>query len=209
MQQGEDRLQQGADALAIALEFTNTMDWHAAAQPVETLTSYGVLVDWAHRQRVLSSAEQARLHQRAAEEPLMAQAVLAQAIGLREAIYRIFVALAGRRQPTADDLALLNAALAVALPYRQVQPCADGYCWAWTTVTDRLDGLLRPLVLAAAQLLTSALVDRVKQCADDRGCGFLFIDTSKNRNRRWCSMESCGNRAKVQRHRSRNVKDHA
>ncbi|MCE7985865.1 MAG: hypothetical protein DYG89_32200 [Caldilinea sp. CFX5] len=48
----------------------------------------------------------------------------------------------------------------------------------------------------------------MKQCEDERGCGFLFIDTSKNRSRRWCSMESCGNRAKVQRHRRRSAKDH-
>ena len=75
-------------------------------------------------------------------------------------------------------------------------------------MTDSLDGLLRPVVLAAAQLLTSDWVGRVKQCEDDRGCGFLFIDTSKNRSRRWCSMDGCGNRAKVQRHRNRIIKGH-
>lgn len=204
-----DDLQKSAEELAVVLEFTNTMDWHAAAQPVETLTSYGVLIDWAHQQRILSTADQARLHQRAAEEPLTAQAILAQAIGLREAIYRIFVALANGLTPTADDLALLNNALTVALAYRQITPGANGYTWTWRTLTDSLDGLLRPLVLAAAQLLTSDWVVRVKQCEDERGCGFLFIDTSKNRSRRWCSMEDCGNRAKVQRHRRRNAKDQA
>jgi len=46
-------------------------------------------------------------------------------------------------------------------------------------------------------------VDRVRECEDDRGCGFLFIDQSKNRSRRWCSMESCGNRAKARQHYAR------
>ncbi|HSG18327.1 MAG TPA: CGNR zinc finger domain-containing protein, partial [Anaerolineae bacterium] len=36
---------------------------------------------------------------------------------------------------------------------------------------------------------------------------YLFIDTSRNRSRRWCSMESCGNRAKVRQHRERKRKN--
>lgn len=209
MKQGTDTLQQSADEFAIALKFTNTMDWHAAAQPVETLTSYEVVVDWAHSAQILSTDEQASLHHHAAAQPLTAQAVLIQVRQMREAIYRIFVALANGLPPNADELALLNSALKIALAYRQVQPTVDGYTWGWTTLTDQLDGLLRPIVFAAAQLLTSALVDRVKQCEDDRGCGFFFIDTSKNRSRRWCSMDGCGNRAKVQRHRNRTRKGHA
>ncbi len=89
-----------------------------------------------------------------------------------------------------------------------MQPSGNRYAWEWTTLTDHLDGPLRPIALAPAQLLTSDWVDRVKQCEDDRGCGFLFIDTSKNRSRRWCSMDGCGNRAKVQRHRNRIIKGH-
>lgn len=139
----------------------------------------------------------------AADAPTAAAAVLAQALALREAIYRIFVALAAAATPLADDIACLNRALAAALPYLQVQPSPHGYGWGWRAETDTLAALLRPIALSAAHLLTSAWVDRVKQCEDDRGCGFLFIDTSKNRSRRWCSMESCGNRAKVQRHRRR------
>jgi predicted RNA-binding Zn ribbon-like protein len=60
-----------------------------------------------------------------------------------------------------------------------------------------------PVVHSAAELLTSPHLDRVRQCADDRGCGFLFFDTSRNGSRRWCSMESCGNRAKARRHYQR------
>jgi len=48
--------------------------------------------------------------------------------------------------------------------------------------------------------LTSEELDRVRECADDRGCGYLFMDTSRNRSRKWCDMRGCGNRAKAQRH---------
>lgn len=188
---------------ALCLEFANTADWHASAQPTESLLRYHDLLAWAQAHHLVSAETQSVLAQRAADAPDVAAAVLAQAIALREAIYRIFVALAASATPLADDIACLNQALAEALPHLQVQPSPHGYGWGWTPGTDTIAALLRPIALSAAHLLTSAQVDRVKQCEDDRGCGFLFIDTSKNRSRRWCSMESCGNRAKVQRHRRR------
>lgn len=188
---------------ALCLEFANTADWHASAQPTESLLSYHDLLTWAQEHHLLSITEQGALGSLAASSPVTAAAVLAQAIELREAIYHIFVALAASATPDARDIACLNLALAEALPYLQVQPSSQGYVWGWATGMDTVAALLRPIALSAAHLLTSAQVDRVKQCEDDRGCGFLFIDTSKNRSRRWCSMESCGNRAKVQRHRRR------
>ncbi len=46
--------------------------------------------------------------------------------------------------------------------------------------------------------------DRMKACrADD--CRFAFLDTAKNRSRAWCSMQSCGNRAKVAAYRERHT----
>ena len=48
---------------------------------------------------------------------------------------------------------------------------------------------LRPVAHAAVQLLTAGELDRIKVCG---GCRFLFIDESKNRSRRWCSMDDCG-----------------
>jgi len=54
---------------------------------------------------------------------------------------------------------------------------------------------------SALDLLRSPMHGRIRECAG-AGCGWLFVDTSKAARRRWCSMESCGNRAKVQRHRA-------
>lgn len=203
MQNFTDHWATTAPDTALCLEFANTADWHASAQPTESLLRYQDLLAWAQAHHLVSAEGQNVLARMAADAPDAAAAVLAQAIALREAIYRIFVALAASATPLAGDIACLNRALAAALPYLQVQPSPHGYGWGWTTDTDTISALLRPIALSAATLLTSAQVDRVKQCEDDRGCGFLFIDTSKNCSRRWCSMESCGNRAKVQRHRRR------
>jgi predicted RNA-binding Zn ribbon-like protein len=62
--------------------------------------------------------------------------------------------------------------------------------------------MLWPLAWSATELLGSDDVGRLKECAQD-DCRWLFLDLSKNRSRRWCSMEQCGNRAKAKRHYER------
>ena len=57
-----------------------------------------------------------------------------------------------------------------------------------------------PVVRAAVDLLTTDVLERVRVCADD-SCAWLFVDTTRNRTRRWCDMKVCGNRNKVRRFR--------
>ncbi|MFB7506930.1 CGNR zinc finger domain-containing protein [Streptomyces broussonetiae] len=54
------------------------------------------------------------------------------------------------------------------------------------------------------QLLERA-PERIRSCAGG-GCILHFFDTSRNGTRRWCSMASCGNRAKASRHYARSKK---
>jgi predicted RNA-binding Zn ribbon-like protein len=77
------------------------------------------------------------------------------------------------------------------------------YQWRFPPTLQGVNLILWPIARHAAQLLTSDQAARVRECEDDRGCGYLFIDQTKNHSRRWCSMESCGNRAKAKRHYSR------
>jgi predicted RNA-binding Zn ribbon-like protein len=53
-----------------------------------------------------------------------------------------------------------------------------------------------------AHYLADHDADRLRVCADDT-CGWLFVDRSPAGRRRWCDMRTCGNRAKVARHRAR------
>jgi predicted RNA-binding Zn ribbon-like protein len=52
--------------------------------------------------------------------------------------------------------------------------------------------------LAAAELLVSDIRAQIHECGGE-GCGWLFLDTSRNHRRRWCTMQGCGNRAKARR----------
>ena len=186
-----------------ALAFANTADWHASDRPLEELNCYPDLVQWALDKAILTPSEAQLLRQQAERDPDRAAAVLRRAIALREAIYHIFSATSAGATPAGDDLALLNEALHEALKHLQVGPGGDRFHWIWSDAGVSLERMLWPAAYSAAALLASDQLERVKECADDRGCGYLFFDASKNRSRRWCSMESCGNRAKVRRYRRR------
>ena len=194
------------DAGALSLDFANTVEWHASDQPDEHLNSYADLIAWAEAAEIVSEDRAAQLRQLAETRPEEAGMVFDRAFQLRETIYRIFADYSGQREFHADDLAHLNEALSESISHLQVVPATEGFDWGWTESPESLDKILWPVTRSAGELLISDQLNRVSQCADDRGCGYLFVDTSRNHSRRWCSMESCGNRAKAQRHYKRQQK---
>lgn len=187
---------------ALCLEFTNTTSARQTDAPSEQLHSYADLLTWAQKEEVVSPALAARLADVAEAQPSEAATALQQALVLREAIYAIFNAHVAGNAPADADLALLNAALAASLPHRQLVCTAEGFGWQWEEAPNALAQMLWPVVRSAADLLTSPDLSRVRQCAGAI-CDWLFIDHSKNRSRRWCDMQECGNVEKVRRYRRR------
>jgi len=185
----------------VALDFTNTIGSRAGDQD-EHLRTYGDVVAWAEARGLVAKTEAARLRRAAAAAPDDARAACRRAVKLREAIYRVFERRASRKPPAADDLATLNRF--VAEMYRDAQLVVDGDRVVLETGSSAatLDRPFAPVIRAAVDLLTSDKAALVGACADDT-CGWLFLDTTRNRTRRWCTMQDCGNRNKVRRFRSR------
>lgn len=183
---------------SMALDFANTVGG-TRVRPVEYLTDYGALLSWSVASGALRAADAEALGTTARERPADAGAALEGALVLREAIYRIFDAVARGDAPGADDLRVLNARLATALAGLEVVPEDGGFAWRIPADRSALDAMLDPIARDAAELLASDDLDRVKGCGGE-DCAWLFIDESRNRSRRWCSMADCGNRAKQRRH---------
>jgi predicted RNA-binding Zn ribbon-like protein len=195
------------DHFSLCLDFANTMVWHTSDQPVEKLNHYSDLVAWAYAADLLASDQAEQLNELAQQHPIQAASTLATAIAVREAIYGIVVAYVNGRSPTTSDLTTFNTALSHALAQSQLTTTAGRFIWSWQTAEAALDAMLWPIVHSAAELLTTPeILARVGQCADDRGCGYLFLDVSKNRSRRWCDINDCGNRAKQRRYYQRQHK---
>ena len=194
------------DSGALCLDFANTLDWHASAYPEEELTTYPRLVTWGLEAGLYSLEEAVHLERLGLQQPETAAHWLAEAIRLREALYRVFVAIA-YTQPAAPvdpaDLEIISEFWRLAAQSMRLEQGDGGFQWQWVFRRDDMARMLWPVVHNAVQLLESEQRERIGQCQDDRGCGFLFLDTSRNRSRRWCSMETCGNRAKAARHHKR------
>ena len=189
----------------LCLEFANTVSWHASNHPEEGLKTYKDLVTWMQKAHYLSDREARALLKHAAERPTEARHVLRQAIVLREAIYHIFVALVRNEVLAKTDLGELNNVLVKLTRGARVVHSAQGFMWNWNANANNegLNFLIWPIAISAAKLLISEESARVGQCADEQGCGWLFLDTSKNRSRRWCDATDCGNRARQRRHNER------
>jgi predicted RNA-binding Zn ribbon-like protein len=186
----------------LCLDFANTVSG-TRRRPKEHLKSYQDLLAWGAQAGILNDEDVQRLGRVAAAHPRKAVAALADAIALREALFRIVAAVIAGTPPNDDDLARLNAALPRALEHLRVAPRAKGCEWEWSGEAGALDRMLWPIARSAADLLVSSDVHRVRRCANSEDCDWLFIDATRNRSRRWCDMRSCGNRTKARRHYAR------
>ncbi len=179
----------------LCLDFANTRFWRGMPAPTETLGGIDKLLAWCETKEGLPPAQAAR-HRVATAD---AAATFAAALALRETVYRLFGALAAKAPPEAADLAALNGSLAQAAGRGALVPLGDGFGWRVEPVAPGAAGLLTPVLWSAGDLLTSPRLARLRHCANPQ-CLWLFIDDSKSGSRRWCSMSSCGNRAKAHRH---------
>jgi predicted RNA-binding Zn ribbon-like protein len=187
----------------LCLDFINTHQWRRdRSAGGERLTDYEELLHWATQAGDLDGREGRRLRDAARRRPDRARAVLAEALALREALARLF---ARPRRPATADLALVNRMLAAAPVRAEVVPAAAGFGWSTAGPRSVLGRPLWAVLWNGLELLTSARLGQVRTCADAR-CGWMFLDLSRNRTRRWCAMENCGNRAKVRRHYARRRK---
>jgi predicted RNA-binding Zn ribbon-like protein len=185
----------------LSLDYVNTPD-PRGDNPQEYLLAYGDLVGWARFAGVLSGEEEARLLRVAEGEPGRAAAVYARAIEVREAMHRVFLAIAEGEEPGRGDLGAIEGAYQEALGHARLVAGVGGFDWGWVGDEGTLDRPLWPIARAGVELLTSPGVARVKVCGN-HGCGWLFLDTSKNGSRRWCSMEGCGSQVKMRRYYAR------
>ncbi len=186
----------------LCLDFVNTVDWHNSEHPHEWLTKYSDLVSWSRNAGILTENEALNLLRRAELHPSDARTVLERAIILREALYRIFTAIVNHQLSNPSDIITLNAELANAMTQTHLQQTADSHKWSYAFKDNTLDWMLWSAVRSAADLLTSDKLDRIRRCSEEK-CGWLFLDMSRNRSRKWCDMKDCGNRTKARRHYKR------
>jgi predicted RNA-binding Zn ribbon-like protein len=187
----------------LCLDFANTVRARPLSDRIESIRGYGDLLAWARQSTILTPGEASVLGQKASQHPRTAAGALAEALRLREAIYGLFSALAARLPAPQTDLRTLNRAIGRAMSRAGVvRGSGDRFEWSWPDSAPGLDRVAWWVARSAAELLTASDLTSVRECAG-YDCGWLFMDNTKNRTRRWCDMSTCGNRAKGRRHYER------
>ena len=181
-----------------ALDFVNTLDWRRREHPVERLKDFADLLRWGRSAGALERGAAARLGSWAEAHPRAAARALAEAIEVREAIATLFQSTLRGVTPPPGSITRLEAACRAAWTARTLRVSGGAGAWGWHAGAPEPDRPAWAAALDAARILTSDDCGRVRQCGDAE-CGWLFLDTSRNRSRRWCSMKSCGNRNKARR----------
>jgi predicted RNA-binding Zn ribbon-like protein len=180
------------------LDFANT-----STSSGDQLQTYADLVAFSAHSGLLTPEDAAWLHAEGLRDRPSAEGVMVRARRLRASMYAMFSAIASGKTPREHDVEMLNIDLAASMSHARVLPSGKpaGYRWGWAG--RNMDAPLWGISRSAADLLTSDDDrPRVRECGGE-DCRWLFLDTSKNRSRQWCSMQSCGNRQKARRHYQR------
>jgi predicted RNA-binding Zn ribbon-like protein len=172
------------------LAFTNTVSSRNDPGRKDRFQSVDDLRAWLQRNQILTPQATST-----GEDPRN----LDRALRLRQAIYGIGAALATGKEPSPDDIGELNWNVQRAIVAAQIESQSTGLQWNLENQRSTLAGCLGLLALSAAGLFTSERASRVRQC-NNHQCGWLFLDLSKNRSRKWCDMADCGNLAKARRY---------
>jgi predicted RNA-binding Zn ribbon-like protein len=181
-----------------AFDFLNTAELDGSGRPVEHLASLTDVTGWLESRGLLHPSRRRPID---ATPRARAAGLLARAIATRSGLREVVEAVVGQRAVDPDALDAVNAILRARSAVELV-PGEGGVALAHRHVGDPLDDALAAVAEPLVAVIATGAIDRLRICAND-GCRWVFQDTSRTGRRRWCSMASCGNRAKAARHRAR------
>jgi len=187
---------------ALAFNFTNTTSGRGGARHLEHLGRPEDLAVWAHHAKIIGKKNARDLQRRCGLSPRLAEQLQRRALELRDVVFRIGAALAAGKPTSTEDVDRLTGIHAECVRVGRLRSIKGLYGWTWNVDEHPIEAILGPIVLSALSVVCQADLSRIKQC-QGRDCGWLFFDGTKNKNRRWCEMEVCGNRAKQSRLRQR------
>lgn len=173
------------------VEFANAARLSAAESP-NAVHDVPVLAAWLIHQGLVSAPPAASRLERE----------MAAFRELRALVRGVAARLDDDRQPTRAQIAAINRILREGLHYHALRIDDGGTRFSMSPVGDELDQARSAVAGSLAHYLAEHDRRRLRVCADGT-CRWLFVDRSPAGRRRWCDMRTCGNRAKVARHRDR------
>ncbi|MGH8251775.1 MAG: CGNR zinc finger domain-containing protein [Steroidobacteraceae bacterium] len=184
-----------------ALDFINTVTGRDV-EPRDWLDSYARLLEWAEGAELLPAKMLRRLARKAEAEPAAAEAALARARALREALFVLVAAIADDRAPPKQSLALLRQGWVAGVEAHELRYDDGRIAAALDDHAADLDLIAAMVAWRLVEFVLPLPAERLRICAGPN-CSWLFADRSKAGRRRWCDMAVCGNAAKSRRFHER------
>ncbi|WP_158564195.1 CGNR zinc finger domain-containing protein [Jiangella anatolica] len=178
-----------------AVDFLNTVGGFEPAL-VELLPSYADLVAWAEQTGLIGPEQAGRLRAAARQET----ATLARAHELRAHLEAVIRAELAGTAPDRHHLDAIHDAYVAALAAARLGRGPAAYAWGWPA-SDEPESVLWPIADRIVGLLGSADLARLAECST-ANCRWIYLDRTKNHNRRWCSDDTCGVNARMRRYRA-------
>jgi predicted RNA-binding Zn ribbon-like protein len=180
----------------VALDLVNTISWRTdPSRCIDRVPDLDGLLAWAHSLDVIAPAGPSAAANRFGEGREAAEA-FQRIRDLRSAVADVVEAHIDHVPVPRRPLTVLQRQFATAVRSAAV---TSELPLRWAVQPVDLPGLGAHLALEAVDLLQSPRLELARRC-DGAGCGWLFLDTTRNHSRRWCDSRDCGNRARVRRH---------
>ena len=189
-----------AAADPVPLRLVNTVGWRFdPARRVDRLPDTEALLAWAVTAGVLSAEEARAL---AGQPPAGLEAELGRTRDLRESAFDALAAHVEGRPPPPAATAIVHRRFVAAV--RDARPSRTlPLTWELAVADGPPERVVsHRLALAVAGLLASPDLALLGRCANEP-CGWLFLDRSRSRTRRYCSSSGCGNSERARRHYAR------
>lgn len=191
----------------VALDLVNTVAPRlpGAAEQVEYVDAPEDLLRWARRVKLVTEAESASIQAAWSAAPASASQALHAAVDIREATYGVLMAALGdpgaATPDAADELERLHLRWAAATARSSLLLGGPTGPAARLSIGGNPAMLIADrLAHAAVDLVRTVDLGHVRVCpVAEGGCGWLFLDRSRNGSRRWCAMADCGTQAKSRR----------
>jgi predicted RNA-binding Zn ribbon-like protein len=181
-----------------ALDFIDTIETEQGVK-VDRFTSTSAAIDWLREQGLLHEPLEAEVDALRAPSPASDRA-LARIQRVRDALREIVTASVEGRPAAERAIDVVNRVMLTR--QRFILVCGPGGVLDHRHEGDAIGDVLARLAERIARQVISPDADRLRICASPT-CDWVFHDSSRTGRRRWCDMNTCGNRAKAARHRAR------
>jgi predicted RNA-binding Zn ribbon-like protein len=178
------------------VDFVNTIHDRYAMEAEDYICQPERFIEWC----VLAGACRSDEHIAAPDGAVQRAALMRKARALRHHLHRLLTSRIDGVPSPADAVQYLDQWLHRAWASQSLE--SDGQMhWRADAYNELLP--LKRIALDALDLISGPSGSLLRRCANTSSCGWLFLDTTKNRRRRWCAMETCGTAFKMKRYRRR------